>query len=70
MKLKVNGKDTETGAETIMALWQEETAGLELENNKGYAISLNGRVVRKTQWDTTPIAENDQVEIVRAMQGG
>jgi sulfur carrier protein len=70
VKLKVNGKETETSAVTIMALWQEETADLELESNKGYAISLNGKVVRKAQWDTTPVSENDQVEIVRAMQGG
>jgi sulfur carrier protein len=70
VKLKVNGKETETSAATIMALWQEETADLELESNKGYAISLNGKVVRKAQWDTTPVSENDQVEIVRAMQGG
>ena len=70
MKLSVNGKIIETNATDIMALWREETADLELESNKGYAISLNSKVVRKTQWDTTPVSENDQVEIVRAMQGG
>lgn len=70
LKLSVNGKTVETDAANIMALWREETADLELESSKGYAISLNGKVVRKTQWDLTPVAENDQVEIVRAMQGG
>jgi sulfur carrier protein len=70
LKLSLNGKTIETNATTILALWQEETADLELENNKGYAISRNGKVVRKAQWETTSVNENDKIEIVRAMQGG
>lgn len=70
MKLTVNGKPAETSAETLMALWLEETADLELDSPRGYAISLNGKVVRKNAWETTPVKENDEVEIVRAMQGG
>lgn len=70
MKLTINGKPTDTDAPSLMALWREETADLELDSTKGYAISVNGKVVRKTEWDNTPVNENDQVEIVRAMQGG
>jgi sulfur carrier protein len=39
-------------------------------NAAGVAVAINGRVVPRVAWPTTPIAEGDTVEIVRAMQGG
>lgn len=36
----------------------------------GVAVALNGRVVARAAWPTTPLADGDSVEIVRAMQGG
>ena len=70
MNIRLNGKPAETSAPDLMALWREETEELELESPKGFAISRNGKVVRKTEWDTTPVQDNDDIEIVRAMQGG
>ena len=37
---------------------------------RGYAIALNGAVVRRDAWARTPINEGDRIEIVRAVQGG
>jgi sulfur carrier protein len=39
-------------------------------DGRGVAVALNGAVVRRTDWATTPLAAGDSVEIVRAMQGG
>lgn len=39
-------------------------------NAAGVAVALNGRVVPRAAWPTTPLAEGDILEIVRAMQGG
>jgi sulfur carrier protein len=70
MMLFVNGKSHQTTSATIAELWREETAELGLPNSKGYAIALNGGLIRKDKWQSTPLADGDRVEIVRAMQGG
>jgi sulfur carrier protein len=36
----------------------------------GVAAAVNGDVVRRTAWDTTPLADGDQVEVLTAVQGG
>ena len=41
-----------------------------LAEPKGFAIALNGAVVRRDAWAVDPAAEGDRVEIIRAMQGG
>ncbi|SFL84067.1 sulfur carrier protein ThiS [Methylobacterium pseudosasicola] len=70
MKLLVNGEPREHAAETIAALFRIEAEETGIESPQGVAIALNGRVLRRRDWDTTPVAEGDRVEIVRAMQGG
>lgn len=34
------------------------------------AVELNGKIVRRAQWDSTRIAEGDRVEIVHFVGGG
>jgi len=70
MILIVNGERHQTASTTIAELWREETEDLSLPNAKGYAIALNGTLVRKDRWQSTPLTDGDRVEIVRAMQGG
>lgn len=36
----------------------------------GVAVALNGAVVPAESWQTTPLSENDAVEVVTAHQGG
>ena len=36
----------------------------------GVAVALGDRVVRRSEWDRTPVSEGDSVEIVTAAQGG
>jgi sulfur carrier protein len=70
MKLTVNGQPRECNAATLADLWRSETADLELAGPRGFAISLNGAVVRRTAWAATPVNDGDAVEIIRAMSGG
>ena len=39
-------------------------------SRRGFAIALNGEVVRAARWDETSVEEGDRVEIIRAMAGG
>lgn len=70
MKLLVNGEPRDSAAATLDALWRDETADLDLPGPQGFAIALNGAVVRQRDWAVTALSEGDRVEIVRAMQGG
>jgi sulfur carrier protein len=70
MRLIVNGEDRDSAAQDLATLWQEETAELELSGPQGFAIALNGEVVRRAQWADTPLANGDTVEIIRAFSGG
>jgi sulfur carrier protein len=70
MKLIVNGNERECQANNLDDLWREETATLEIAEPRGFAISLNGEVVRRAAWPVTPVRDGDAVEIIRAMSGG
>ncbi|MGH1591236.1 sulfur carrier protein ThiS [Methylobacterium phyllosphaerae] len=70
MKLFVNGEPRDSSAETVDSLFRQESEEGGIESPQGVAIALNGRVLRRRDWEQTPIADGDRVEIVRAMQGG
>ncbi len=70
MKLTVNGETRDSTAENLAALWEQETAELGIAGPQGFAIALNGEVVRRAQWSQTPLASGDTVEIIRAFSGG
>jgi sulfur carrier protein len=66
VKVRVNGEETELEREsTIDAL--VERLGL---GGKRVAVELNRSVVRRENWPTTVIVENDHVEIVQFVGGG
>jgi sulfur carrier protein len=70
MRLTVNGEPRDCAAANLAELWRYETAELELAEPRGFAISLNGAVVRRAAWPTTSVRDGDSVEIIRAMSGG
>jgi sulfur carrier protein len=70
MKLTVNGRPRDCDAANLAELWRVETADLEIAEPRGFAISLNGAVVRRAAWPATPVHDGDAVEIIRAMSGG
>jgi sulfur carrier protein len=65
IELIVNGRKSETGAQTLAGLLDEH----ELSNAK-VATALNGHFVPEAKRATTPIKVGDSVEIVSARQGG
>jgi sulfur carrier protein len=70
MNIILNGVDTDVEGATVAALWEAEQAARELTSSKGYAIAVNGALVRKADWPTTAIKTHDKIEIVRAISGG
>jgi sulfur carrier protein len=70
MNLTINGEPRESVVTNLIELWRSETEHLNLDSPKGYAIALNGALVRKDKWQSTTLTGGDRVEIVRAMQGG
>lgn len=70
MKLTINGHAREIEVPDLAALFRIEAEEAGIESPQGVAIALNGTVIRRRDWDATPVVEGDKVEIVRAMQGG
>ena len=70
MKITVNGEDRVTVADTLAALWTVETETMDPPSRRGFAMALNGEVVRAANWDDTMLEDGDRVEIIRAMAGG
>ncbi len=68
MKLKVNGETREYSREKcgdVAALLQSQNAP-----QRGVAVALNGRVVPRAEWQNAPLNDGDDIEIIRAVQGG
>ena len=67
MHAKVNGDLMEIESpKTIAALVQQVTGSPE---QRGVAVARNGEIVRRDAW-SQPVEDGDEIEIVRAVQGG
>lgn len=67
MKVTINGEEIKTEAVTINELIRQQN----LEGGgKGIAIAINGSVIPKERWHEHHLNEEDDIEIVRATQGG
>lgn len=65
MKIVINNKTTETQSSNLLQISEE----LSLPD-KGVAIAVNNRMVPRTEWATTALAENDNIVIIKAACGG
>jgi thiamine biosynthesis protein ThiS len=67
MRAIINGEEMSvpTGR-TISALVEDVTGSKE---QRGIAVARNGEIVRRNEWSRT-VEEGDEIEIVRAVQGG
>jgi len=63
MEITVNNKslcvDETTAVSTVVG-----------SDTKGVAVAVNGKIVKKNDWDTTPLKEGDDVVVIRAAYGG
>jgi thiazole synthase len=68
MKIELNGRPRElTGAATLADAVRESGAD---EQARGVAVALDGEVVPRQEWSSTPLAEGQRVEVLAAIQGG
>jgi sulfur carrier protein len=63
--IRVNGQDEELSARTLAALLDARDIPA-----RGIAVAVNGAVVPRAAWAATNLRPGDQIEIVRARQGG
>ena len=65
MKIKVNNKETETSAKTVGELARE----LALPE-RGVALAVEQTMIKRDEWDNTPLKDGDNVLIIKAACGG
>ena len=65
--IRINGQDEVLSAATLAALLEEKAVDV---TQRGIAVALNGSVVPRSAWAATALKPGDNVEIVRARQGG
>jgi sulfur carrier protein len=63
----INGEDRQLAAATVIELLRAE--GVD-PRRRGVAVAVNGQVVRRGDWPTTPLSAGDAVEIVKPFAGG
>ncbi len=66
-RIRVNGQDAPSGAATVADFLAEQALDV---GQRGIAVALNGSVVPRSAWRETALKPGDNIEIVRAMQGG
>ena len=65
--IRVNGQNEPLAVATLTALLHEKEIA---PDARGVAVAINGMVVPRAAWPSTRLSAGDQVEIVRARQGG
>ena len=65
--IRINGESEPLGAATLEALLAEKAVD---SGQRGIAVALNGAVVPRAAWSETRLKPGDNIEIVRAKQGG
>ena len=68
MRVELNGEPVELPEDASLAD-AVAAAGADPER-RGVAAAVDGEVVPKGEWPTRSLAEGEEVEVVRAVQGG
>ena len=66
MQVIINGEPRRAPAKMTLA----QAVALLTSAPTGVAAALNGTVVRRAAWDSTSLANGDEVEVLTAVQGG
>jgi thiamine biosynthesis protein ThiS len=66
MKVLVNGEERSVPASASV---RELLENLRIKPDR-IAVELNRRIVRRQDWDRTPVRESDRLEIVQFVGGG
>ncbi len=66
MRIILNGTEHQTTARNVTEL----LAGLTIDREQFLAVSRNGAIVKRTEWEATPLAEGDHIDILTIVGGG
>jgi sulfur carrier protein len=66
MQVIINGEAHQITGPLSLA----QAVALLTSSEAGVAAALNGDVVRRAVWKTTPLTDGDEVEVLTAVQGG
>jgi sulfur carrier protein len=69
VRIDLNGRPLELPAGASLADAVRE-AGAEPDSPRGLAVALDGEVVPRGKWASTPLPEGGRVEVLAAIQGG
>ena len=65
MEIFLNGVKTPTQASTLSELIAEQSIA-----TAGLAVAIGLRVIRRDEWDAMPVADQAEITLIRATQGG
>lgn len=68
MKIQINGEVLAVDEQLKLSEFVE--LRLNGKEPRGIAVALNEMIIPKSKWSETVLNENDNVEIVHAVQGG
>jgi sulfur carrier protein len=68
MIIELNGRSVElpVGATVADAVIEAGADG----DSRGVAVAVDGEVIRRAEWEKTKLRSDQNVEVVRAVQGG
>jgi len=67
VRIELNGRAVEITREATVA---DAVAASGAEARRGIAVAVEGEVVPRSEWDTTPLHPGQHVEVLHAVQGG
>lgn len=68
MELKINNQTKQFAPDSLTA---QALLDLEIpDKQNGIAVAINNTVIPKSDWNTHPLTENDEILIISATQGG
>lgn len=65
MKIRINNKETDVQAESLLDLAKE----LSLPERE-VAVAVNNRMIPRTDWQQTALKDDDNIVIIKAVCGG
>ena len=68
MQIVLNGESQELPAGATVEAAVSATGAP--ADGRGVAVALDGEVVPRGEWSSTPVREGQQVEVLHAVQGG
>jgi sulfur carrier protein len=69
ISITVNGSAEQASAKATLGDVLKARAISE-DSARGVAVAVDDRIVRRTEWNTTPLVAGIRIEIVTARQGG